>query len=473
MANKIQIMVELEKRGKLPEGKKQLLAEARRRGLVDKDAGAFDKGGWADRNLLSGQLPMAGYVGGAVLGGMAGLPAGGGLGSPVTAPLFGVAGAGLGGAGGQVAEDAIRQALGWHKPKGMRETIGRAAQTGSASMAAEALPVGQAMKIAGRFGAKNYVKPLQQRLATSAFPTPTKEIAGNIVKGELTLGQEAAKRGVYGMKRNVLNRVVRDKKLVGQQLDTVLNEASQASIDPHKIMQSLQPVRQKLTRLNDLKGLKLLERKEAEFLGKHARHEFSYVPTRELIKPNSKILNPMEANIIKRLHADRAKSIYNAQQLGNVDAVAAVEREWSKGVADGLRAEINKIVPEASFLNKEYHIYNELVDVVSNSMAKDLKNGAVMVAHPMSTGGAGALGYAATGDMGGAVTAAMAQKAGRSFPVKSYLATQLDKIVSKKGGETIYADLMAHPTFRKMLFNVLGRSMKMGLVKQYGASRQY
>lgn len=117
MPTKIEVMVELDRRGKLPSEKKALLDEARRRGLVKDDASITqpepEKGGIAKtaKSLIRPTLEYGGAAVGGVVGGGLGLS--GGPAAPGTVPAGAVAGSALGFAGGKRVADAL---LGEQKP---------------------------------------------------------------------------------------------------------------------------------------------------------------------------------------------------------------------------------------------------------------------------------------------------------------------------------------------------------------------
>jgi hypothetical protein len=144
MPSNIDIMLELEKRGKLPENKVSILAEARKRGLVPggekTEAPKIESLKQSTGQRIAGAiapyarpvLEAGGVVGGGVLGSAGG-------------PLGSVAGAGLGYAGGRQAANLLEEYSGTRKPPTLEQ---------AASQAISDIPAGMAMEAGGQIGGK-------------------------------------------------------------------------------------------------------------------------------------------------------------------------------------------------------------------------------------------------------------------------------------------------------------------------------
>lgn len=421
----------------------------------------------ADKYLLSGQLPIALGIAGGVIGT--------GAGAGVASPILGVAGAGLGGAAGKSIENTIRSALDLDKPLigptpplTIPQSFASAGKAGVQMAAAQALPVPQILGKAIQYGEKmlpanvlssalKTLKNTQQSIATSSFPESSKIIANQVLTGTKTLGQEAAERGIYGLKRNVLKRVLESKKSIGSEISSYLDDATKAGlrINPEDVLESLKPLKEKLQKIGDIDTLKLIEKREASWLG-----NYTSSTGKSILK-----LTPSEANLIKRYHAQEAKALYNPNM--SIDKISGADREFSKALADGLRKEINKIVPEVSFLNKEYHIYDELSDNIANQIAKDMKSGAFSIKNPFGTGGVSAAGYAA-GGKAGALIGGGAVQVSKNFPMKTFIASQLNKLITKKASDTILPELLSQPRLRNVIFNVIDKSLKYDFLNRFG-----
>ena len=422
-----------------------------------------------EKNVLSGQLPMIGMALGSVTGGLLGGAAGGVGALPGT-----VAGAGLGGAAGQSIQDFLRSATGVEEPpktfvESLQRGFPRAAETGVRAATVEAaIPAGGALVKGGaRLAAKApgikqaipFLKRGLQRgvrkIATPAFPQPVKEVAEAVATGQRTVGEEAAARGISGFKNKVFNLAKAKVSQFGSQLDDALRAADDELIDPREVVKRLEPVKQKFQRLGNKSALRQIERKEAQFIKDNIIDEDIFFVTPEGVAvAGQPSLKPSEANIIKRLHQRIAK--FGASPF----ETTPVPREFSKALSRGIREEIEGVVPQASYLNKELHIYDEISDIVATSIARDLSRGGVSLPQTIFTGGGlagGAVIGGGAGAVAGAGVAAAASKIPKSFPIRTFLASKLSKVAGGEATEGMAAELMAHPTMRDALFKAFSR----------------
>ena len=243
---------------------------------------------------------------------------------------------------------------------------------------------------------------------------------------------------------------------ISRRLGQALDAASEQRIDPREAIKELDPLKQKFKRLGNKAALRKIERQEAEFLRDHldlqsgAAFTPTDIPTEQLAKAGLPTLTPKEASIIKTLNQRVAKSTFSQAPLD----VAAVQKEFSKNLSTGLRKEIEKVVPEASYLNKELHVYDQLVESLSTSIARDISKGGISIAAPFTTAG-GVAGGALLGGPTGALIGGGAIQISRSFPVKSFLAAKLSKVAGKQVAPELASEVMAHPSLRKAVFDAL------------------
>ncbi|MCA9496807.1 MAG: hypothetical protein KC589_07710, partial [Nanoarchaeota archaeon] len=200
--NKLQILLELERRGRLPEDKKEILGELRRRNVISEGPSistgsgkGYKIGGNLDR-FLSG-LPDAGMVAGGFGGGLLG-GASGGVGSVPGS----VAGGGLGRAGGRSLEELIRNLIGFKKgPVGAGTYLGEAGTGALTEVLGQA--AGPVLKgLGSAVGLDTLASYLSKKAATSSYPpsiNPVRQTMKSIERGTKTLGEEGVERGLYGM----------------------------------------------------------------------------------------------------------------------------------------------------------------------------------------------------------------------------------------------------------------------------------
>lgn len=161
--------------------------------------GPMQQGGILERNL-KGQLPLAGMIGGGMIGGsMAG-------------PVGGVGGAGLGGAGGQNLQDALRQILKFDQPKTMMQNLQSAGGQGLRSAMMEAGGQMTALPFVGGANPfsstgqefKGLLPKTAELIAGSKLPRMLRGALesipglGGLMKGSRELSEEAAKTGFKG-----------------------------------------------------------------------------------------------------------------------------------------------------------------------------------------------------------------------------------------------------------------------------------
>lgn len=418
--------------------------------------GPLERGGFLDKNVLSGQLPLAGGVIGGLVGATGtGVPTLGG-GAPVGALI----GAGLGGAAGQSIQNPLRQAIGLDPRSTIGQNLKSVGQAGLNMAAGEATGQvggkllnlgGQALKsLATSKSIQPKLEGMAARMATSSVPQSTTQIAKAVEEGQPTLGTQLAQRGKYGFKNTILEYAKQGKekfgKLLGQELDSMASQG----IDPNNAVKALDDIEMRYTRTGNLEAAKIIENRKAAWLDQILnKKEKMFVPTGEAV--NQKILTPAQANILKREFSAEARSVFKKD---NFDAVSGVNAEFAHAMAKGLRKEIENIVPRAKFLNKEFHFYDELTDAISTSIARDLQKGGLTIAQPLSTGAAAGAGLA-IGGPAAAMAGGAAIQAARTFPVKTYLSAQLLKAAGKEitpeVASQISSQMMAHPTFRKAI----------------------
>lgn len=196
MADKLAIMLELERRGALPEDKVELLAEARKRGLVSSDEQATpdmklqDDGAgpeWSAKHPVIYGLVGAGKEvarfgaesAALIGGGMAGFAAGG--------PLGAVGGAGLAYGGVKAAERAL---------EGEKATIPQAIKTSVGDVA-----TGAGMEMGGQIAGKVIGGTLERISRPGMSDVPRSEIAERIAKAkeygiELTPAEATSSKGL-------------------------------------------------------------------------------------------------------------------------------------------------------------------------------------------------------------------------------------------------------------------------------------
>jgi len=258
--DKIKVMLELEKLGGLPKDKQVILDELRSLGAVpalDSAPKQSEIPGAKTRQqntkfVKSLALPQLGAFGGGVLGALgAGIPtlgAGAVGGATVGAGIFG----GL----GKSAEIALMNLLanrGTQSP--FKQTLQSGVDAATNQMIGESIIPGAKIigkgvsKIPGVSSALGSVKKfagnIGQGLSTSSFVQPAKDVEKALLKGKETLGQEAAKRGIYGFKRSVLNLLTSKTKDIGSQIDLALDAVSKEKISPSIIAKEAQEIQSK------------------------------------------------------------------------------------------------------------------------------------------------------------------------------------------------------------------------------------
>ncbi len=406
--------------------------------------GPIQAGGFLDKNVLSGQLPAAlGLVGGAV---------------------GGVPGAGFGGAAGRSIENPIRQVLGLSPPMSLADNFKTAGLAGLNMAAGEGVGqiggkllgvAGDAIKsIARSKPIAPFVQNAANRLATSSVPQSTTQIAKSVEEGTPTLGQQLAQRGQYGFKQTIFDYAKAGKEKFGKWLGEELDAAASQGIDPNKAAQALDDVEKRFLRTGNKEAAKIIENRKAAWLDSVLNNK-----EKLFLKPDEAVgkglLSPSEANILKREFASEASSVFKQE---NFDAVSGVNAEFAHALAKGLRREIEKVVPNAEYLNKEFHFYDQLSNAISTGIARDLQKGGLTIAQPFSTGAAAGTGLA-LGGPAGAIAGGTGVQLARTFPVKTYLAAQLTKLAGKEItpelASQVSSQMLAHPTFRKAIFKAI------------------
>lgn len=460
--NKLQILLELERRGRLPEDKKEILGELRRRNVISEGPSistgsgkGYKIGGNLDR-FLSG-LPDAGMVAGGFGGGLLG-GASGGVGSVPGS----VAGGGLGRAGGRSLEELIRNLIGFKKgPVGAGTYLGEAGTGALTEVLGQA--AGPVLKgLGSAVGLDTLASYLSKKAATSSYPpsiNPVRQTMKSIERGTKTLGEEGVERGLYGMKPSTAYREsVARREGLGAQLGEEISKAEKSGsvVDLQKALNEIDSLKNFYRKKNDTKSLAYLEKRGADLLEQYQSNQGSKTVPLSYLLDEAKNYNisPTTAQELKKVFQEAAKSAYKKE--GSYE-MAAVEAEFSENLARGLRKELERIVPEAQFLNKEYHIYDELSKSLAQSLSKDLLRSGISLPG-FAAGGSGA---AAAGSAAAALPAYVAYVGGKSFPVKTYLAAQLQKASTGLGNEAvarnISANFLAHPTLRRAVLRALGR----------------
>ena len=407
-----------------------------------------------EQYIRSANLPTIGSIGGGILGGIGGAIPTLGMGAPGAAIL----GAGVGGAGGKSLEQALLGLIGKNKNT-LGQNLADVGKAGLAGAASEGIgqsivpglkALGQApgIKQAGQYIAKK-AGNITQSLGTSAFPQAPKEVAEAVSAGKQTIGEQAAYKGIYGFKRNVLGLLNSQKKNIGESLDVALESAKAEKIDPQIVVKELDTVKQKFLNLGNTESAKAVEKRAADWLGQFGSG------LDEAGAPVTKYLTPSEANVLKRQFANQAKQAFKQADFTDT---ASLNAEFSEAMAKGLRKAIENVVPQAKILNKEYHLYDKLAESVSMTLARDLLRSGLPVSGQLAAAEAGAVaGFAGASP----ATGAIASVASRSFPVKTFLAAQLAKIaksgVTPEVARDVTLNLMSHPTFKNLIYKTVSR----------------
>lgn len=297
---------------------------------------------------------------------------------------------------------------------------------------------------------KQAASSISKRFSNSAFAKQaTKGLVDAVEKGKKTLGELAAERGLFGFKRGLLSKVVSKRKDFGEQIGNALKQFDERTVNPNDVLKELNSVKDRFKRTGNINAAKQIEKRAAAWLDNILEQRgLSKVGVGDLTKIG---LSPSEANLLKREFSTEASSVF---KLASPDAVSSVNAEFANAMSKGLRKEIEKIVPEIRNLNKEFHIYDELADTISKSIASDLKSGALTIRSPFSTGGAATAG-AFIGGLPGAIIGGGAAQLTRSFPVQTFLAAQLSRIANNKGVSDIAADMISHPVFRRAILRAV------------------
>ena len=376
---------------------------------------------------LVNQLPLIGTL----AGGVAGAPA-----SLVGGPLIG---AGIGAAGGKALQNIINNLTGTGPQLTAQESYLSPIQEGTtttafnlgtaglgkAGTALAGTPAGQAVK--------NLAKETGLKIAGSTLGTSVKEGIKTFRSGADSLGQQLAKRGVWGFKKNVHKLATENLSDLGGQLDDLLIEMEKkgSKVDPVKVMSSLDDVAKTLDRTQQSGAIKQINKMKADFLAKHAK---------------TGGITLTEANEIKKGFGKMANW---AVASGTPESAM---KTYAKFVSRGLRKQIETLAPGSKELNKNLAFWID----VEKSLAQDLGKAIARGSAPVSFSTATAAGTGAV--MGGpvlAATGAVAQKASKIFPVRTALASLLVSAGKPGSGETLQL-FLKQPQLRKVLFNALG-----------------
>lgn len=456
MADKVQIMLELEKRGALPADKAAVIGELRKRGAIpslDAKPGILSRGGFVDRNILSGQLPFAGGLAGGTIGATLGSAAGG-----IGAVPGGLAGAGLLTGGGTALQNFARERLGLDAPRNISQALsdaGKGIQSGVQSEMLGAIGNKVLSSVGGAISKsiKDKAGSAVQKLATSSVPQSIKEVAKAVEYETPTLGVQMANKGIYGFRKNVLDIAKAGEANFGKQIDDVLSAAQEQRIDPNKIVSELDSIQSRFLRAGKNDAAKIIESRKADFLSNILeKGQTMFKDLEGAVKDG--LLSPKAANLLKREFGQEASSVFNKD---SVDAVSTVNAEFAESMRKALQKEIEKIAPKMSFLNKEYHFYDELTSALSKGIAKDISKGGITIAQPLTTGGAATAG-AFAGGAPGAIAAGGAVQLSRSFPIKTFLAANLAKVAkvgSDKAASEVTANFMSNPTLRNAVVRAI------------------
>lgn len=408
-------------------------------------------GGIVDQALsgIPDAAMLAGDIGGGALG-MLGGPA-----APATVPLGAVAGGMTARPVGIEIEQALRNLIGLQRPR--EESLNQALQTGALSSAV-GVGTGPALKMAGRgLGVKSLMGNQARKYATASFPTSTPLAQAErraIIEGEGTLGEEAIERGIYGTRKPAAYAqadAMRQK--FGKDLEVAFAKADKAKnyLELEKVFEPLQELKQNM--------LSTGRKSEAEFIDNKISDTLEYwqQKTKPEFVPLGKLgktyISPSEANTLKKAFQAEARGAYKS---AGAYKEAGVQAETAAEIASNIRSELEKIVPEAAFANKEYHIYDEIAQSLADTYSKDLARGGISLPTFGATGTGIAVGGAA-----GAPLAAGVYLGSKAFPVKTFLSAQLKAASKSMGNEAIMknvaANFMAQPTLRRAVLRAIGR----------------
>ncbi|MGD9600082.1 MAG: hypothetical protein AB7P94_17340 [Steroidobacteraceae bacterium] len=297
------------------------------------------------------------------------------------------------------------------------------------------------------------LRKVGEKLATSNVPQTEKIVSQSVRKGNETLGEEMARRGIFGFKDKVLKLAEDKRKDFGNQLGDLLDSYKGEGINPSTIVKPLEDLKNKYIRLGQQSKAEAVEKRAAEWVSNISSGlKTESVSAEDLVA--RKFLTPAQANILKREFATNARSAFNKAKF---DSTAASDAEFSKVMSDTLRSEIEKLVPKSKLLNKEYHFYDDLASEISKSIAKSKRSGVFSIKNPLTTGGA-ALGASLIGGVPGALGAAATVQASKSFPVQTYLASLLVNL-GKKSADEVTAEALNHPTIKKAIFDALSKAV--------------
>lgn len=388
--------------------------------------------------------------------------------------LGGIAGGVLSSPG--VVTTPIGVALGAGAGRGLDELLRSQAglQPTPQTVTGAAIPVAKEVALTGAFGAGlplagralsglgSVARKAGQRIGFSNVPQTVAQAEQAITSGAPTVGQELAQRGLFGTRRGLLQTARTNLNKFGTELDTALAEATKQGkrVNINSVVKELDFIKTRLQQTGDKAALRILEKKQADFVSQWIKPEKVelFTPIRIDNATLQGLLNPSEANTIKRLFQKQAK--FGTEFF----ATDSAKKEFAKAISRGLRKEIERLVPKASPINKELAFFGQLSDGIANSLAKDLSKGGISLSQPFTTAGAAIPGVA-VGSPVAAMTGAAVVQGSRNLPVRTFLAAMLSKAGAGQEAN-LAATAMQHPQMRNIIFKILGSKEAFNALKE-------
>lgn len=367
-------------------GKKRL-AELRAKAVAK--PGLLDKGGFVDKNVLSGQIPSVATMVTSFLTGK----------NPATSPIP----VGLVGAGADSLEALGRVIAGLDKPpEKFLDPMVKAGKDFAKHATYE-----MAGNILGKVTGKglDYIASRPKKIMNQALGT-TK----NSIEKGVDIGQEAVNRGTIGTTEGLLSDAVENLDKNESALQALLQNAD-GPIDKNVVINELSRLKNGYLQSNGapLPGF-VKEVEHIDSIIDEARKSLGMVDSFDIssgVKIPGREIPATEANVMKRAIYDKIGG------KGYLKDNPSYALESQKALARGFKRAIEGVAPSAKEINKELKFYGQLKDAMNTLIAKSEASGKMGKAlDMMRVGGSGGIGYALGGPVGAALGAGLSEAAG-------------------------------------------------------------
>jgi len=415
MPTKIEIMMELDKRGKLPEDKKILLSEAKRRGLITSTTDTTPQEPSLGKKIYQGVISPTVEGLGLIGGGILGAPAG---------PIGAVGGAALVYTAARSLTKAGDVLLGYSKPETPIESLTRGGKD---------ILTGAVSEMTGQIGgavlnkAIPVISKAKNKIAHKLYESaikPVPSLKSSVREKAIATGLENAEKSGIGLKGQApfvkytpaayrpteahVQRVSANVFKILEKSDNIVRTAAKHGDDI--------PTSKLVNAIDDLAK----EYKSGPFYKAELQKLDSL--KQELIKNHGNRIPVDKALIMKKHIYETAKSAYESAKKMGYTGIDPIKVNTEKAIARAIRIELEDMYPATATLNKEVGKQIEFGKVLEQA-AHRVGNREMFSLFDFlgaTTGGA-------VGGVPGAAVGGLLAKVATGAQVKSFIAKEIYK----------------------------------------------